>query len=274
VTMYIMAIDYDFLPSYDLKLVAGRNFSPSFRTDEKAILLNERATSLFGFNSAQAAIGEKIKRGRDSLTIVGVVTNYHHQGLQKAINPQLILLNPNARNFYSLKLTGANLPQTIASIHKSWDRYFPNDPFEYFFLDESFGEQYKADQRFGSVFGMFASLAILIACFGLLGLSAYNVLQRTKEIGIRKVLGASVRQLIVLLSREFLYLVLISLVIAIPLTWWVMHNWLQDFAFRIEIEWWVFALAGALAILVALLTVGTQALKAALDNPVKSLRSE
>ncbi|HXB93170.1 MAG TPA: ABC transporter permease [Puia sp.] len=274
VTMYIMAIDYDFLPSYDLKLVAGRNFSPSYRTDEKAILLNEKATSLFGFNSAQDAIGEKIKRGRDSLTVVGVVTNYHHQGLQKAINPQLILLNPNARNYYSVKLTGDNLPQTIVSIHKDWDRYFPNDPFEYFFLDESFGEQYKADQRFGSVFGMFASLAILIACFGLLGLSAYNVLQRTKEIGIRKVLGASVRQLIFLLSREFLYLVLISLVIAIPLTWWVMHNWLQDFAYRIAIEWWVFALAGALAILVALVTVGTQALKAALDNPVKSLRSE
>jgi putative ABC transport system permease protein len=186
----------------------------------------------------------------------------------------LIMLNPAARNYYSIKVRAGDLPQTIASVQKSWDRYFPNDPFEYFFLDESFNQQYKADTRFGSVFGLFASLAILIACFGLLGLSAYNVLQRTKEIGVRKVLGASVRQLIFLLSKEFLYLVLVALVIAIPLTWWVMHNWLQDFAYRISIQWWVFALAGIMAIGVALVTVGFQALRAALDNPVKSLRTE
>jgi putative ABC transport system permease protein len=274
VTMYIMAIDYDFLPAYDLKLAAGRNFSKDFRTDNKAILVNEKAADLLGFKNAADAIGGKIRKGGDTLTIVGVVTNYHHQGLQKAINPMLIQLNPAARNFYSIKIGAGDLPGTIASVQKSWDRYFPNDPFEYFFLDESFNEQYKADTRFGSVFGLFASLAILIACFGLLGLSAYNVLQRTKEIGVRKVLGASVRQLIFLLSKEFLYLVLIALVIAIPLTWWVMHNWLQDFAYRISIQWWVFALAGVMAILIALVTVGFQALRAALDNPVKSLRSE
>jgi len=274
VTMYIMAIDYDFLPAYDLKLAAGRNFSKDFRTDNKAILVNEKAANLLGYNNATDALGGKIRKGGDTLTIVGVVTNYHHQGLQKAINPMLIQLNPAARNFYSIKVGAGDLPGTIASVQKSWDRYFPNDPFEYFFLDESFNEQYKADTRFGSVFGLFASLAILIACFGLLGLSAYNTLQRTKEIGVRKVLGASVRQLIFLLSKEFLYLVLVALVIAIPLTWWVMHNWLQDFAYRISIQWWVFALAGVMAILVALVTVGFQALRAALDNPVKSLRSE
>jgi putative ABC transport system permease protein len=274
VTMYIMGIDYDFLPAYDLQLTAGRNFSKEYRTDNKAILVNEKAANLLGFKDAKDALGGKIRRGRDTLNIVGVVSDYHHQGLQKAINPMLILLTPDIRSFYSVKMTTANPAQTIAAIKKTWDRYFPNDPFTYFFLDESFNEQYKADARFGNVFGMFAFLAILIACFGLLGLSAYNVLQRTKEIGIRKVLGATVQQLIFLLSKEFLYLVLVALVIAIPLTWWVMYNWLQDFAYRISIQWWVFGLAGIMAIAIALLTVGLQALKAALNNPVKSLRSE
>ncbi|HXD78012.1 MAG TPA: FtsX-like permease family protein, partial [Puia sp.] len=172
------------------------------------------------------------------------------------------------------KMSTADPRTTIASVKSAWDRYFPNDPFTYFFLDESFDRQYKADTRFGETFGLFASLAILIACFGLLGLSAYNVLQRTKEIGIRKVLGATDRSLVVLLSREFLFLVLIALVIAIPVSWSVMHSWLQDFAYRIAMEWWVFALGGALALLIALGTVGVQALRAASAKPVKSLRSE
>ena len=163
---------------------------------------------------------------------------------------------------------------TIAAIKKSWDRFFPKDPFDYYFLDESFNEQYKADSRFGEVFGMFASLAILIACFGLLGLSAYNVLQRTKEIGVRKVLGASAQSLVFLLSKEFLVLVSIALLIAIPVTWWVMYSWLQDYAYRITIQWWVFLLGGTLALLIALTTVGLQALRAALTNPIDSLRTE
>jgi putative ABC transport system permease protein len=274
VTLYLMGIDYDFLPAYGLKLKAGRNFSKEFKTDDNAVLINEKAADLLGFASAADATGGKIRMGNDTVNIVGVITDYHHQGLQKAVNPMLIMLGRNTKNFYSVKVASGNLPQTIAALQKDWDRYFPNDPFQYFFLDESFDQQYKADSRFGQVFGLFAFLAILIACFGLLGLSAYNVLQRTKEIGIRKVLGASIRQLIILLSKEFLYLVLVSQAIAIPLTWWVMHNWLKDFAYRISIQWWVFALAGSLAILIALLTVGFQALKAAVDNPVKSLRSE
>jgi putative ABC transport system permease protein len=215
-----------------------------------------------------------LKRGRDTLHIIGVVPNFHQQGLQKAVDPMLILLRPAVRSYYSVKISTDHVQQTIAGIEKTWNRYFPEDPFNYFFLDESFNEQYKSDMRFGEVFGLFATLAILIACFGLLGLSAYNVLQRTKEIGIRKVLGATERSLVFLLSREFLYLVLLSLVIAIPVTWLVMHNWLQDFAYRIAIEWWVFLLGGALALLIALTTVGFQALRAATTNPVKSLRTE
>jgi len=274
VTLYHLGIDYDFLPAYEIRLLVGRNFSKEFGADKKAVLVNENAALLLGYKNAADALNGKLKRGRDTLNIVGVVADYHHQGLQKAISPLLILLRPNVRSYYSVKVATATTGQTIASIKKDWDTYFPDDPFRYFFLDESFNEQYKTDIRFGQVFGLFAFLAILIACFGLLGLSAYNVLQRTKEIGVRKVLGASAQSLVILLSKEFLYLVLISLLIAIPITWWVMYNWLQDFAYRISIQWWVFAVAGIMAILIALLTVGFQALRAALANPSKSLRSE
>ena len=273
VTLYHLGVDYDFVPAYGLKIVAGRNFSRQFGTDWKAVILNQAAVSLLGFKNDSAAINSLLADG-DTFHVVGVVANYHHQGLQKVINPMIILLGRDFRSYYSVKLTTADPHLAIGAIKKSWDRYFPNDPFNYYFLDESFNEQYKADSRFGEVFGMFASLAILIACFGLLGLSAYNVLQRTKEIGVRKVLGASARSLVFLLSKEFLVLVSVALLIAIPVTWWVMHSWLRDYAYRIAIQWWVFALGGALALLIALTTVGLQALRAALTNPIDSLRTE
>ncbi|HLZ86817.1 MAG TPA: FtsX-like permease family protein, partial [Puia sp.] len=274
VTLYLMGIDYDFLPAYDLRLVAGRNFSQQFPTDKQAALINETALHQLGFKTAAEALDAKIKPGHDTLHIIGVLADYHHQGLQKAINPMLVLNIPNIRSYYSIKFTTSQPHETIAVIKKTWDRYFPQDPFNYFFLDESFNQQYKADTRFGETFGLFATLAIIIACFGLLGLSAYNVLQRTREIGIRKVLGATEQHLVFLLSKEFLWLVLLSFIIAIPLCWWVMYTWLQDYAYRISIQWWVFALGGFLALLIALTTVGIQAARAALANPVKSLRSE
>ena len=166
------------------------------------------------------------------------------------------------------------MPATIAGIQNTWTKYFPNDPFDYFFLDEMYDQQYKSDTLYGKVFGIFASLAILIACFGLLGLSAYNILQRTKEIGIRKVMGASVKNVLFILSKDFLLLVLIAFVIAIPVTWWIMYNWLEDFAYRIDIKWWVFAVAGFLAVMIAIVTISFQAIRAALANPVQSLRTE
>jgi putative ABC transport system permease protein len=273
VTLFHLAIDYDFVPTYGLKLVAGRNFSRQFSTDKKAVLINQTAANLLGFKNAAAAVNSLLNDG-DTLHVVGVLADFHQQGLQKVINPMIILPRSDTRSYYSVKLTTADPRLTIAAIKKSWDRYFPKDPFDYYFLDESFNEQYKADSRFGEVFGLFASLAILIACFGLLGLSAYNVLQRTKEIGVRKVLGASARSLVFLLSKEFLVLVSIALLIAIPVTWWTMHSWLQDYAYRITIQWWVFALGGTLALLIALTTVGLQALRAALNNPIDSLRTE
>jgi putative ABC transport system permease protein len=274
VTLYHMGIDYDFLPAYELKLVKGRNFSRDFKTDEKAVLLNEKAVELLGFKDAASAIDGKLRRNNDTLKVIGVVKNYHQQGLQKAIDPMIFLLVPNTRQYYSLKIQTANLPQLMSSISKTWNKYFPADPINFFFLDESFNQQYKSDNLFGKVFSVFAFLAILIASFGLLGLSAYNVLQRTKEIGIRKVLGASAQSILLLLSTDFLKLILIALVLAIPVCWLAMHGWLEDFAYRIQIDWWVFAIAGLIALMIAFITISLQVIKAIVENPVKSLRTE
>jgi putative ABC transport system permease protein len=276
VTLYHLGIDHDFLPAYDLKLIAGRNFSKEFSTDSRSALINERALELLGYKDANevASANLRLRRGNDTLTVVGVVSNYHHQGLQKAIDPMILLLRPNTRGYYSVKIGTDDVQKTIASVQTIWAKYFPSDPLNYFFLDETFNQQYKADTLFGKVFGVFAFLAILIACFGLLGLSAYNVLQRSKEIGIRKVLGASIQNILLLLSKDFLKLILVALVLAVPVGWFVMYKWLQDFAYRIDIAWWVFAVAGIISLCIALLVISLQALKAAVDNPVKSLRTE
>jgi putative ABC transport system permease protein len=274
VTLYNMGVDYDFVPSFSLQVKAGRNFSKDFRSDSSGVMLNESAARLLGFDDFTKAVNEKFFSAGDTVTLVGIVSDYHHQGLQKPIDPMIFRLVPNARDAYSIKIKTGDVQGTITAVQKAWSNFFPSDPFNYYFLDELFDQQYRADQRFGKIFGLFAFLAIIIACFGLLGLSAYNVLQRTKEIGIRKVLGASVQNVLFILSKDFIMLVLIAFVIAVPVTWWIMHNWLQDFAYRINIQIWVFGVAGLLAILIALLTISFQALRAAISNPVKSLRTE
>ncbi len=272
-TLYRLGIDYDFIPQFEMKLLAGRNFSKDFKTDEKAAILNDRALAQLGFKDPNDAIGKKISSG-DTLTVIGVVQSFHHLGLQKPIDPELITLRLNANQAFSLKMQTSDIQGTIAGVKKLWNRYFPKDPFNYYFLDEDFNTQYQNDQRFGQMFTLFAFLAILIACFGLVGLSAYNILQRTKEVGIRKVMGASVQNVVFILSRDFLLLVVISFLIAAPVSWLVMHQWLQDFAYRITISWWVFGAAGLLAFLIAMGTISYQAVRAALANPVKSLRTE
>ncbi|MES1218159.1 MAG: FtsX-like permease family protein, partial [Bacteroidota bacterium] len=273
-TFYNLAVDYDFIPTYEMKLLAGRNFSKEFSTDDKAAILTETGMKALGFVNPAEALTKKITRRGDTLTVIGVAASYHHQGLQKPIDPMVLILRPSQRNFYSVKLEGSNPQKMIAEIEAKWSSYFPNDPFNYFFLDEFFNKQYKSDILFGKLFGMFALLGIIIACFGLLGLSAYNVLQRTREIGIRKVLGATEQNILVLLSKDFMKLVAIALVIAVPVAWFFMNKWLQDFAYRTNIAWWVFAAAGLLALLIAFITISFQSIKAAIANPVKSLRTE
>ena len=183
-------------------------------------------------------------------------------------------MDPGVNGQLSIKLADNNPSQAIGIVKKAWSQFFPTDPFAYSFLDERYDKQYRADERFGQVFGFFTLMAVLVACLGLLGLATFTAQQRTKEIGVRKVLGASVASIVTLLSKDFLKLVLIAIVLASPLAWYAMHRWLADFAYKIEIEWWVFGVAGLLAVGIALLTVSFQSVKAALMNPVKSLRSE
>lgn len=275
--LFHLGVGDDFISNFGLKLLAGRDFSRDFGTDKKAIILNATAADRLGYRSPQEAIGKLLSGGQydmDSLRVVGVIADFHNEGLQRAIQPLVLLPHRDRRSYYSIKVRTADPSATIASIKTIWNRHFPADPYSYFFLDEFFNQQYAENQRFGDVFALFAVLAIAIACFGLLGLSAYNVLQRTKEIGIRKVLGASVNSLLFVLSRDFLILVIVAFVIAVPLTWLAMNSWLQGFAYRTGLSWWVFGLAGSLAMVIAFVTVGGQALKAAMQNPVKSLRSE
>jgi putative ABC transport system permease protein len=274
-TFYHLGVDYDFIPSYKMKLLSGRNFSKDFGTDNKACLINEAGLSLLGYKNAAEALHTKLVVGLvDTLSIIGVLGDFHQLGLQKSIDPQIVLLRPDTRNYYSLKIAAAATPAATHSIEKLWARYFPNDPFDYFFLDDYYNRQYKASLLFGHVFGIFAILAIIIACFGLSGLSAYNILQRTKEIGIRKTLGASVPQLLLLLSKDFMKLVLLAFIIAIPTCWLIMSNWLSYYAYRAGISLWIFVAAGVLAIIIAFATISMQALKAALIKPVESLRTE
>ncbi len=276
-TMYFMAIDYDFIPQFGIQLLAGRNFSKDFPVDAHghSAILNEQGVQTMGFASIEDAIGKKIDGGSgDTLTIVGVIGNVHHLGLRRPIDPQLMLFQPNVRDDYSIKLQSADLSGQAAAIQKVWNNYFPGDPFSYFFLDDFYGRQYKSDQQFGNTFTLFSFLAILIACFGLMGLSAYNILQRTKEIGIRKVLGASTRNVVYILSKDFLRLVILAFLLAIPAAWWIMHGWLQDFAYRINIGAGVFLVAGIIAIAIALATISFHAVRAALANPAESLRME
>jgi putative ABC transport system permease protein len=256
-------------------MVAGRAFSKEFGTDTtQAMVLNEAAVKMFGYSSAAAAVGKRFKQWGREGKIIGVMKDFHFKGLQQPIKPLSMRIEPDNTQLVSVNLSSANLPSTIAAIEGKWKTFIPNRPFSYYFLDEFFDKQYRTEERFGKLFLNFAILAIIISCLGLLGLASYSTMQRTKEIGIRKVLGASVSGIVNLLSKEFLTLVIISFVIAAPIAWYFMYKWLQDFAYHTSISVWVFGLAGFSALAIALLTVSFQAIKAAVMSPVKSLRTE
>ncbi|MBC3789375.1 ABC-type antimicrobial peptide transport system permease subunit [Spirosoma sp. LMG 31448] len=270
-------VDYDYVKTLGIQVVSGRGFSQTFGSDSSGILLNEAAVKILGFSQP---IGKHVWRFDDAegkirktYTIIGVVKNFHFESLRRNIGALSLVLdaNPGAASF---RVSSTNLPGLMQQIESTWKQLAPGQPFSYKFMDDSFDEMYRAEQRIGTIALTFAALAILIACLGLFGLAAFMAEQRTKEIGVRKVLGASVPSLIGLLSKDFLKLVIIAILIASPLAWYAMNQWLSDFAYKIDIEWWMFALAGAVAIGIALLTVSFQSVKAALMNPVKSLRSE
>lgn len=268
-------VDYDYMGQLGLKMAAGRSFSRDFVTDStEAMILNEKAVQLLGYSSPKDALGAKFDQWGRQGQIIGVVKDFHFTSLQQNIKPLTVRIEPNNTNIIAVKVSPENTPQTVASIQNTWQTILPEQPFDYYFLDEFFDRQYRTEERFGNLFLNFAALAILISCLGLLGLAAYSTLQRKREIGIRKVLGSSVGGVVNLLSKEFLKLVGISFLIASPIAWFAMHYWLEDFAYRIEIQWWMFALAGGSALMIAILTVSFHAVKAAIVNPVKSLRTE
>jgi putative ABC transport system permease protein len=268
-------VDYDFIPVYKLKLVAGRAFSKQFGTDTtQSMILNEAATRLLGYASPKDAVGRKFNQWGRNGQIIGVLKDFHYESLQQNIKPLTMRMEKWGEGIISVKLSTANLPETIKAIEKKWAEIIPNRPIEYSFIDEIFDKHYRAENKFGNLFFNFAVLAIFISCLGLLGLASYSTIQRTREIGVRKVLGASVSNIVRLLSVEFMKLVLIALIIATPIGLLGMNKWLQDFAYHIRIGWWIFAAAGLASILIAFMTISFQAIRAAVSNPVESLRSE
>ncbi|EMR02753.1 ABC transporter permease [Cesiribacter andamanensis] len=277
--------DHDYLKTLGLKLIAGRDFSRERTTDEReAFIINQTAVKEFGFGTPEQALGQRIdweewapadttnpvKRGK----VIGVVQDFHYKSLHEKVTASVIQLYPAVHFKVAVKLRTENLPNTLAYINGVWDRFSPGYPLDVQFMDETYGNMYKSEEKLASLIWIFTLLAIGVGCMGLFGLAAYSAEQRTKEIGIRKVLGAGVLNIVGLLSRSFVGMVLISCLLAFPLAWWAMHSWLQDFSYRIDIGWWVFLVAGAAALLVALITVSFQAIRAAMRNPVKNLRTE
>ncbi|GAB3943997.1 ABC transporter permease [Spirosoma harenae] len=270
-----VSVDHNFAQTFGLKFVAGRDFSEAYPTDKTAaFLINETGVKQFGWKSPIEAIGKTVILEGKEGKIVGVLKDFHNQSLQAPIDGMLLSIEQPLLALFSIKIQAQDKTETLKFIQQEWDRYFPEKGFSYEFLDQRIAQLYEREQRLSKLIGYFAGLAVLISCLGLYGLVSLVTQQKTKEIGIRKVLGASVSSIVGLLSRDFVVLVLIALVLASPLAWWAMSKWLDEFAYKISIDWWMFALAGLLTLTVALLTVSFQSIKAALANPVKSLRSE
>jgi len=270
-------VKYGYLETLGMKLMAGRVFSPDYPSDSSAIILNETALQKLGLD-ATTAVGTTIhfdkKKQRFDSHVIGIVHDFNFKGLQEPIKPYGFILDRNTPANLFVHVNTADYGTLLAELENSWKRINPGSPFEYTFIDKDFERNYTREYTTARIIGGFTVLTILIACLGLFGLAAFTAEQRVREIGIRKVLGCTVGGIATLLSRDFIRLVLLAILIASPLAWWGMHHWLNDFAYRISIQWWVFPAAGGLSIGIAFLTIGSQAIRAALANPVKSLRSE
>jgi len=281
------SVDYDLIETMGIEVIEGRSFSREVPADvTNAFIINEaalrEAREMLG-PAWDAPLDKKIerylrlqsewilgKRGR----VIGVVRDFHYQSLHHRIAPLVLQLSPSSRDHFVVRLQSADLPGTLAHLEATWKEFIPERPFEYYFLDAAFDRLYRAEQRTATLFSVFTGLSLIIACLGLFGLAAFTAEQRTKEIGVRKVLGASLTDIVVLLSKGFATLVVVAFVVAVPLGYLAMDRWLQNYAYRIDLSWPIFLIAGLSALLVALLTVSYQALKAALTNPVESLRYE
>lgn len=270
-------IDADYIPTMDMQLIAGRNFNRAFGTDSTAVIINEATLAVLGLRPEEA-IGIRISQDfeleeQELFTVIGVVRNFHYESLRENIGALGLFMD---RSFGTLavKLKAGDFTEALMQIESVWNTIAPGQPFSYEFMDDAFNTTYKAEQRLGKIFIVFTFLSILIACLGLFGLAAFNAQKRTKEIGIRKVLGASISEITFQLTTDFLRMVVIAILISLPVGWFTMNKWLEDFSYRIEIGWWVYILAALLALGIAIATVSYQSIKAAIVNPVKSLRTE
>jgi len=279
----IIGVDYDFINAYNLSLVTGRNFSKEYGADEECVLFNEEAVKLMDFESPEKAIGEVIFFWGNKYKIVGVLKNYHQESLKENYDALIFRLTPGARDYYSVKLnyegqTGSksnNMNQkTIEAVKAHWDQFFPGNPFDYFFLSDYYDKQYHAEKQFGTIFELFAFLAILIACLGLFGLSWFIIIQRTKEIGIRKVNGASVGNVLLLISLDFFKLIISGIFIAAPVAWYFSINWLEKYPDKVGFSWWLFILSAFVIFVISALTIGYNSVAIAHTNPAKSLKYE
>jgi putative ABC transport system permease protein len=272
----IIGIDYDYADTYGLRVIRGRNFSRDFGSDSAAVLFNEAAVRQLGFTRPEDALDKRIDFWGEQFTIVGVVSNHHQESLREAFDTYIYRLRPESDDYYSVKLRGdgASVNGLIKIMEQKWASFFPGNPFEYFFLDDHFAAQYKADEQFGKTFALFAILAIIVACLGLYGLASFVTTQRTKEIGIRKISGAGVSSLLLLLTKDFLKPILISFAIAIPVSAYLLSQWLQNYAFKTTLSVWFFILPALVVLLIAVVTIITKTFQAATANPVKNLRTE
>ncbi|MDQ6764060.1 MAG: ABC transporter permease [Bacteroidota bacterium] len=270
-------VDEQYIPTFAMQIAAGRNFSKDFVSDSTGIVINETAAKAFGWGVLNAVGKTIVRQNSDRGTnvpfhVIGVVKDFNFQSLHEPITPLLMTLSPEWGLIFKVKTV--DMQGLLSSMKKQWDKLNTGEPFTYSFMDDLYNKTYTAEQKTGTILNIFAVLTILVACLGLFGLVTYTAGQRTKEIGIRKVLGASVTQVTHMLSKDFIKLVIIACLVAFPLSWWAMDKWLQSFAFRINISWYVFVIAGLVALLIALVTISFQAIKAAIANPVKSLRTE
>jgi putative ABC transport system permease protein len=273
----IVGIDYDFVNVFGLELLAGRNFSKDFPGDKDALMLNETAVKWMGFENAESAVNGKVDYWGEIFTIVGVLKDYHQQSLKEAFEPHIFRLLPNGRGLrgqFAIKLNTARIQETLGLVKQQYDAFFPGNSFDYFFLDDYYDQQYKSDQVFGKVIGLFSTLAIIITALGIFGLSSFNTVQRTKEIGIRKVLGASVSRILYLLNKDVLLLLLVSFLFTLPFSFFALKGWLQGYANQMEINGWLFILPMIIVALITIVTVSYQTIKSATANPVESLRYE
>ncbi len=274
---YIVGIDYDFINVFDTKIIAGRNFSKEFTSDSGSLLLNETAVKWLGFENAQSAIGQQVSYWDQIFTVVGVLKNYHQQSSKFDFEPQIYRLMLNGRGlrgFFALYIPSQDVQTTLKKIQNTYFELFPDNPFDFFFLDDYYNRQYESDEKFGAVFGIFSFLTIFITCLGILGLSYFMTLQRTREIGIRKVLGANANQIIRLLLKEYLYLLFIAFSITLPISYFGMNYWLNSFASRIELTIGLFVAPLAISAGFMVITVIAQVIKAASVNPIQTIRYE